>query len=441
MHLPKPCHLIFFHCSTATALKVVISEENDYHSCNHILEQRGPTWSNPELAYEEHKAHDAICDFLEGQGFTVTRHAYGVDTSFDCISGTEGRLINLNAEYDALPDIGHACGHNLIATSSIAAFLALSQLQKKSGIKGRIQLLGTPAEENGGGKAKLIDAGAFQGVDISLMAHRGPENLGGPTGDGVAGVLMNARKELHVEYFGKNAHAGGNPWDGVNALDALVQAYNGISTLRKQILPEERIHGAFLDVPKVANVIPAYTNSYWQVRSPTLQGLNKLIAQVRQCIEGAAVVTGCTAKIDEDGLYADIILNETLCERFTRPMAAYGKKFVQKLDQVLTGSSDVGGFCKATISILLNRVTNILQGNVSYVVPTLQAMFAISTSNGSFPHHPDFTACAGTDEAHDAAVLTGKGLALLGWNMLTDDTLYTSARVQCEGQIPKEAAH
>ncbi|KAE8315220.1 hypothetical protein BDV41DRAFT_574919 [Aspergillus transmontanensis] len=385
------------------------------HELNHYI------WSNPELAYEEHKAHDAICDFLEGQGFTVTRHAYGVDTSFECISGTEGRLINLNAEYDALPDIGHACGHNLIATSSIAAFLALSQLQKKYGIKGRIQLLGTPAEENGGGKAKLIDAGAFQGVDISLMAHGGPENLGGPTGDGVAGVLMNARKELHVEYFGKNAHAGGNPWDGVNALDALVQAYNGISTLRQQILPEERIHGAFLDVPKVANVIPAYTKSYWQVRSPTLQGLNKLIAKVRQCIEGAALVTGCTAKIEEDGLYTDIILNETLCERFTGHMATYGKKYVQKLDQVLTGSSDVG--------------------NVSYVVPTLHAMFAISTSNGSFPHHPDFTACAGTDEAHDAAVLTGKGLALLGWDMLTDDALYTSARVQWEGQIPKEAAH
>lgn len=110
---------------------------------------------------------------------------------------------------------------------------------------------------------------------------------------------MNARKELHVEYFGKNAHAGGNPWDGVNALDALVQAYNGISTLRQHILPDERIHGAFLDVPKVANVIPAYTRSYWQIRSPTLQGLNKLIAKVRQCIEGAAITTGCTVKIEE----------------------------------------------------------------------------------------------------------------------------------------------
>ncbi|GMF80357.1 unnamed protein product [Aspergillus oryzae] len=394
------------------------------HDLNHYI------WSNPELAYEEHKAHDAICDFLEGQGFTVTRHAYGVDTSFECISGTEGRLINLNAEYDALPDIGHACGHNLIATSSIAAFLALSQLQKKSGIKGRIQLLGTPAEENGGGKEKLIDAGAFQG------------NLGGPTGDGVAGVLMNARKELHVEYFGKNAHAGGNPWDGVNALDALVQAYNGISTLRQQILPEERIHGAFLEVPKVANVIPAYTKSYWQVRSPTLQGLNKLIAKVEAMYRGGGSSAGNNgATFSRDGLYTDIILNETLCERFTGHMTAYGKKFVQKLDQVLTGSSDVGEFCNATILILLNHVTNILQGNVSYVVPTLHATFGISTSNGSFPHHTEFTACAGTNEAHDAAVLTGEGLALLGWDMLTDDALYTSARVQWEGQIPKEAAH
>lgn len=124
------------------------------------------------------------------------------------------------------------------------------------------------------------------------QSHGGPENLGGPTGDGVAGVLMNARKELHVEYFGKNAHAGGNPWDGVNALDALVQAYNGISTLRQQILPEERIHGAFLEVPKVANVIPAYTKSYWQVRSPTLQGLNKLIAKVEAMYRGGGSCHG-----------------------------------------------------------------------------------------------------------------------------------------------------
>lgn len=127
-------------------------------------------WSNPELAFNEHRAHDTICDFLEKQGFSVTRHAYGLDTSFEALSGSGGRLINFNAEYDALPDIGHACGHNLIATSSIAAFLALSFTLKKYNIPGRTQLLGTPAEENGGGKADLIEAGAYKGVNISLMA-------------------------------------------------------------------------------------------------------------------------------------------------------------------------------------------------------------------------------------------------------------------------------
>ncbi|KAJ5096760.1 hypothetical protein N7456_007481 [Penicillium angulare] len=373
-------------------------------------------WSNPELAYEEHKAHDAICHFLGAQGFTVTRHAYGVDTSFECLSGSEGRLINFNAEYDALPDIGHACGHNLIATSSIAAFLALSQLQKEFGLKGRVQLLGTPAEENGGGKAKLIEAGAYKGVDISLMSHGGPRNIVGIPSDGVAGVLMNARKELFVEYFGKNAHAGGNPWEGVNALDALVQAYNGISTLRQQIKPDERIHGAFLDVPKVANVIPAYTKSFWQIRSPSLEGLNKLITRVRSCVEGAALSTGCTVEIKEEGLYTDIVLNEMLCERFTGHMKGYGKELIQIHDKVLTGSSDVG--------------------NVSYVAPTLHSMFAIPTPDGCFPHHPSFTACAGTDEAHEEAIFTGKGLALLGWDMMSDDTLFKEVKSQWEGKVP-----
>lgn len=128
-------------------------------------------WSNPELAYQEYRAHDLICDFLEKQGFTVTRHAYGLDTAFEATSGSGGRLINFNAEYDALPGIGHACGHNLITTSSVTAFLALSFALQKQGIPGRTQLLGTPAEENGGGKIQLIEAGAYKGVDISLMAY------------------------------------------------------------------------------------------------------------------------------------------------------------------------------------------------------------------------------------------------------------------------------
>ncbi|KAJ5657297.1 uncharacterized protein N7484_000946 [Penicillium longicatenatum] len=377
-------------------------------------------WSNPELAYQEHRAHDTICDFLEQQGFTVTRHAYGLDTSFEALSGSGGRLINFNAEYDALPDIGHACGHNLIATSSIAAFLALSFALKKYGVPGRAKLLGTPAEENGGGKAKLIDAGAYKDVDICLMAHGGSQTFfpDKPEIVGVAGTLMNARKNIHCEFSGKSAHAGGNPWAGVNALDALVASYNNVAVLRQQLMPDQRVHVAFTDVPKVANVIPAYTKAFWQVRSPTLKGLNTLVAKVRNCIEAGALATGCQVTISEDELYTDVRLNDTLCERYKVHMDSYNRNVMKRDDKVLTASSDIG--------------------NVSYVVPTLHTMFGIPTEGNSFPHHPTFTAAAGTDAAHAEAIIVGKSLALIGYDMATNSEMYETARRQWQEEIARE---
>ncbi|KAL1882466.1 hypothetical protein Plec18167_002882 [Paecilomyces lecythidis] len=373
-------------------------------------------WDNPELAWQEHKAHDLLCDFLEGEGFDVTRHAYGVETSFEARFGSGGRLVNFNAEYDALPGIGHACGHNLIATSSLTAFLALTSLLKKQNIPGRVQLLGTPAEENGGGKAALIDAGAYNGVDISLMAHGAPKNfLQGAGADGVAGVLMNARKRMYCEFTGKSAHAGGNPWEGVNALDALVSTYNNISVLRQQILPDQRIHCAIIDTPKAANVIPEYAKAVWQVRSPTLDGLNKLTARVRKCIEAGALATGCEVQILENELYTDIKLNETLCDLYQVYMTQHGRDVTKLYDKVLTGSSDIG--------------------NVSYIVPTLHTMFGIPAPKGTFHHHPSFAAAAGTDDAHREAIVVGKALAMVGWDMLTNDGLYEKARSQWEHQL------
>ncbi|KAJ6105022.1 hypothetical protein N7486_003711 [Penicillium sp. IBT 16267x] len=377
-------------------------------------------WSNPELAYQEHRAHDTICDFLEQQGFTVTRHAYGLDTSFEALSGSGGRLINFNAEYDALPDIGHACGHNLIATSSIAAFLALSFTLKKFEIPGRARLLGTPAEENGGGKAKLIDAGAFQDVDICLMAHGGSQTFfpDKPEVVGVAGQLMNARKNIHCEFSGKSAHAGGNPWAGVNALDALVASYNNVAVLRQQILPDQRVHVAFTDVPKVANIIPSYTKAFWQVRSPTLKGLNALVAKVRNCIEAGALATGCQVTISEDELYTDVRLNDTLCERYQVHMGSYDRNVMKRDDKVLTASSDIG--------------------NVSYVTPTLHSMFGIPTEGDSYLHHPTFAAAAGTDAAHAEAIIVGKSLALIGYDMVTNNAMYETARRQWQEEIARE---
>ncbi|KAF4163907.1 hypothetical protein CNMCM6936_000131 [Aspergillus lentulus] len=373
-------------------------------------------WSNPETAYQEHKAHETICAFLEAQGCTVTRHAYGLDTSFEATCGSGGRLINFNAEYDALPGIGHACGHNLITTSSVAAFLALSALLKKYGTPGRTQLLGTPAEENGGGKTKLIENGAYKGVDISLMAHAGPKKLfPGVDSDGVAGVLMNARKEIHCEFTGKSAHAGGNPWDGINALDALVSAYNNVSVLRQQMQPDERVHVAFTETPTVANVIPERTKAYWQVRSPTLKGLDRLMGRVRNCIEAGALSSGCRVDIAEDQLYTDIKINDALCGRYQTHMARYGRKITKSHDKVLTGSSDIG--------------------NVSYLVPTLHAMFAIADQEGLFLHHSSFATAAGTDTAHEEAVIVGKSLAMIGWEMLTEEGLLQTAKKQWEMAI------
>ncbi|KAJ5674311.1 uncharacterized protein N7477_004245 [Penicillium maclennaniae] len=398
----------------------IASSASNYDAVDGANRRRTGIWSHPELAYEEHYAHDTICNFLEKQGFTVTRHAYGLDTSFEALSGSGGRLINFNAEYDALPGIGHACGHNLIATSSIAAFLALSFTLKKYGIPGRTQLLGTPAEENGGGKAKLIDAGAYKNVDISLMAHGGPKKVfpdQGPA-DGIAGTLMNARMNIQCQFTGKSAHAGGNPWDGINALDALVTSYNNVAMLRQQLLPEQRIHCAFMDTPKVANVIPERTTAFWQVRSPSLKGLKLLVAKVRNCIEAGALATGCQVAIQEEELYTDVRLNDTLCERYQVHMGGYGRKVLKRHDKVLTASSDIG--------------------NVSYVTPTLHTMFGIPTPDNTFPHHPNFAASAGTDEAHIEAVTVGKSLALTGWDMITNDGLYEMAHRQWQEEIARD---
>ncbi|KAL4914620.1 hypothetical protein BDW62DRAFT_219914 [Aspergillus aurantiobrunneus] len=388
-------------------------------SANESLRTLNKTiWSTPETAYQEHHAHDTICNFLEEHGFTVTRHAFGLATSFEATSGAGGRLIHFNAEYDALPDIGHACGHNLITTSSVAAFLALSAALERYNLPGRTQLLGTPAEENGGGKVRLIDAGAYTGVDVSLMAHAGPKELfPGVITDGCAGVLMNARKQIHCEFTGKSAHAGGNPWAGVNALDAVVGAYNNVAMLRQQMKPDERVHCAFLDTPKVANVIPSCTKAYWQVRSPTLKGLDALMGRVRACIEAGALASGCEARFVEEGLYADIKLNDTLCGLYQRYMGVFGRRVLKSHEQVMTGSSDIG--------------------NVSYIVPTLHTMFAIPAPQGSFPHHPSFAAAAGTDEAHTEALVVGKSLALVGWEMATNDQVFEQTRDQWQECVKK----
>lgn len=253
---------------------------------------------NPELGYSEFIAHDTLSSYLEQHGFNVTRKAYDLDTSFEAEFGTGGRLVVFCAEYDSLPGIGHACGHNLVATSSLAAFLGVARALVSLQIVGRVRILGTPAEEGGGGKAKLIDAGAFsppESIAGAFMIHPvSAESFDLHDYSGLAGWRMIASAKLRVEFRGRTAHAASEPWYGLNALDAAVAAYNNISLLRQQIQPNERIHGVFEDGGAAPNVIPEYTRMNWCVRAPTVKQSNALVARVKKCFEAGAAAAGCS---------------------------------------------------------------------------------------------------------------------------------------------------
>ncbi|KAJ6134436.1 hypothetical protein N7523_000758 [Penicillium sp. IBT 18751x] len=360
----------------------------------------------PELAYEEHKAHDVICDFLQSQGIPTTRHAYGLSTAFEALVGrTPGRCVNFNAEYDALPDIGHACGHNLIATASVTGFVALAFVIREFGLPGQAQLLGTPAEEDGGGKIDLIQAGAYRLPDISLMMHPVSEEEFTAHGvHGIGGRSSISCYDLIAAYKGVSAHAADSPWDGVNALDAVVSAYNNISMMRQQIQPTERIHGAILQAPTITNAIPELTRVKYTIRSPTVERTRALGARVKTCLEAGALATGCEIELEETRLYANLVVNAPLCKAFQEYMGDQGEQIWSSDDTPVSASTD--------------------QGNVSHVVPALHAIIGIPVKDGARNHTHQFTFAAGTNEAHNMTITAGKALAMTGWKVLMDDEFY-----------------
>jgi amidohydrolase len=365
--------------------------------------------ANPELAYEEHKAHNAFVTTLRSLGFEVTPHAYGLETAFSAEVGTGGRLVIFNAEYDALPGIGHACGHNLIASSSFAAFLGVAAALKASNLPGRVRLLGTPAEEGGGGKLKLIAAGAYRDAAASLMVHPGPGHKLPPTIRGIAYVRMLANVKMRVHFSGKEAHAAIAPWDGVNALDAVCLSYNAVSMLRQQIRPFERIHGVFRAAGDRPNVTPADCTVEYYVRSATRAQAEVLWQRVLKCFEGAAMATGCGVQVEPLNSYADVRPSRALCQGYVDVMPA-GTVVLDDPVEFLAGSTDMGDVC--------------------YECPGFHGAFGIGTKEGEANHTKGFAAVAGTEEAFGLAMECGKGMALVGWRVLTD--VVFAERVQKE---------
>ena len=349
-------------------------------------------WSNPELNFEEYNAHELLTAFLEKKGFSVERSYTGIKTAFRATFGSGRPNVCVISEYDALPEIGHACGHNLIAEAGVAAGLGLKGAMEIShgAIKGTVTVLGTPAEEGGGGKLKLIKNGAFKDIDVAMMVHPFPETFVRP--------IYIGRKSFTITYTGKAAHAAAYPWEGVNALDAAVLAYNSISVLRQQMKPTWRMHSIISNGGVKPNIIPEASEIQIYCRAPTIQEMDLLVSKVTSCFQAAAQATGCEVKINEnDNFYTNVKQNSSLAEAFGDNFRALGVEF-----------GDVGDVHASTD-----------MGNVSYVVPSLHPNYAIGS--GEVNHTKAFTAIANTPDSHHKTLLAAKAMAHTGIDVLVKD--------------------
>ena len=355
--------------------------------------------AHPELGYEETFAHDLLAGVLEDAGLAVTRSARGVDTAFEAAAGEDGPTIAVICEYDALPGIGHACGHNVIAAAGLGAGLAAAALAGELG--GRVRVVGTPAEEGGGGKVRLLDGGAFSGVDAALMVH--------PADADLMAMDVVALHQAEVTYRGEAAHAAAFPHRGRNALDAAVLGYMGVAALRQHIEAGERIHGIITDGGDKPNIVPAFTRAEWIVRSPTVAGLDVLKSRFLACLEGGAAAAGCEMDVTWiEPVYADMLDNRAIGERYRANAEALGRIVRAPSPTArVVGSTDMG--------------------NVSYAVPSIHPMIRVAPP-GVPIHTPAFAGFAGGPDG-DAAVIDGaKALAFTVADLWLDDGLLALAR-------------
>lgn len=242
--------------------------------------------------FKEFKAAKLLSEWFESKGWTVKRNVYGIETAFEARYSVKdgGRTVCYNAEYDALPGIGHACGHNLIATSTLASAIGVAAVMEAKSIPGTLVVMGTPAEETGGGKWIMAEHGAWKDCDVCLMTH-GMSDFSTPL------FISKASWKFRAKFHGKSSHAAGAPWAGRNACDAIVHAYNGLAMLRQHIGKDESIQGVILEAGKAPNVIPDYAEGTYSIRAKNSKGLRDLKERIVPLFEGAAAATGCTVEL------------------------------------------------------------------------------------------------------------------------------------------------
>ncbi|MGB4437962.1 MAG: M20 family metallopeptidase [Sedimentibacter sp.] len=359
-------------------------------------------YNNPELGYKEFKACKLHTDILRKHGFTVQDNFSGVETGFkaEYKSAKQGITVAYMAEYDALPGIGHGCGHNLLGTVSTGAGIILKEIIDEIG--GTVVVFGTPAEETSGAKVTYVENHEFDNIDIALMAHPGSAY----TKSGTSLAL----EPVQFEFFGKTAHAAAAPEKGINALDAAIQTFNSVNALREHMRSDSRVHGVILDGGKAANVVPDYSKSQFYVRSTSKSYNLELLEKVKNCARGAALATGTELKITKfEFNYDNMVTNETLSNVFTEVIyEVAGIKMGEPSKN--TGSIDAG--------------------QVSQVCPAIHPYFDISNDVNVVAHTREMASCTLTDYAKEQMKNTIAALVLTAAEVIKNPKLYEE--IKCE---------
>jgi len=370
--------------------------------------------AHPELNYEEYYSSDALAGFLESNGLSVERGIGGMDTAFRATipgGGGGGPTIAVLAEYDALPEIGHGCGHNLIAMAAMGAALGLQANARD--LPGRVVVIGTPAEEGGGGKIRLLEAGVFDGVDATLSSHpfsnRTVIPAASPKGESWSLAMVGYR----YMYHGKAAHAAAYPEQGINALNAVIHLFTGIDALRQHLRDDVRIHGVITDGGTAPNVVPEFAAANFMLRSRDGRYLNdEVVGKVRQVAEGAAAMTGSRLEIEEFyPFYENVQPNVTLAQA----MGANAQALGMKLDEPIPGRPGSGASTDF--------------GNVSQAMPGFELRYAVSET--PVPSHTrQMQETAVTDLALNNALLVAKTLSLTASDLLLDAAMVEAAKAE-----------
>ncbi len=371
-----------------TALKAAVVKEIEAKG-KLLSELSQRIHDNPELGLSEVKAASWLSDYLEQNGFNLERGSGGLATAFKASYGKGKPVVAFLAEYDALPGLGHACGHNIIAASAVGAGIAAKTAVDQLG--GTIIVMGTPDEEKGGGKEVLIERGAFEGIDIALMIH--------PDVQDNAILKALACQGLTVEFFGKEAHAASSPETGINALEAMLLSFNAVNSLRQHLRSTARIHGIITDGGKAPNIVPAHSAASFQLRAEDDNYLGELKKRVTRCFEGAAVATGSRLEYRwQEVCYCAMKHNFTLAQLFQQNMESIERK-VKISEEGTSFSTDMG--------------------NVSQIIPSLHAMVAIAPPE--IKHHTPEFAEAAVSQAGVKGLLDGaKALAMTLADLLAD---------------------